>query len=139
MEIPNTASWPEMINKRARAMAQKGETLGIERLFFHYDLKNPDPRFHALMIRCVVLYLFGDKESAKSWLVYKDENGVIKNTIYSAILVNKDEWVIGKPEMIWEAQADRDEDGNLLGIILSLDTENGIKKAYFVKPTDWQK
>ena len=137
IEVPDITRWPEMINKRTSIKTKKGELVGIERLFFHYDLKHPDFRFHTLMVRCVMLYLFSNEETAKSWLVYKEENGVIKNIIYSAILVGKNEWAVGKPEAIWRFEADRDEKEKLIGIILSLDTDEGVKKSYFAKPADW--
>jgi len=138
VEVPDITRWPEIMNARKKIIIQGGESIGAERLFFHYDFKHPDSRFHKLMIRCLAFYLFGNQEVARSWLVYEEENGIIKNTIYSAILVGKDEWVVGKPEIIWELNVDRDESGNLVGVILSLDTDEGVKRSYFAKPSDWQ-
>ncbi len=136
VQIPDLSTWLENHAERIIVTDDAKNDIGLAKIFFKYDLKHPDKRYHSLMCRCMIFYAFGVVPVAKHWIVYdEDATGKIYVFEYTALCVERknDLWIIGLPNEVFKEKTEYDK-GGIVALTLFLKTSEGDRSVRIANP-----
>lgn len=129
--IPDTSRWLEAKNLARIIKDKNGNLICVSRYFLHFDENHLKEDGLPRKLKCLDVYFFGIF-ALKVWNVFENHGGKIKIIEYVAILNSKNNtWVTAELNQLWKDEFIPDEKGNIIGVRLTIQTNEGIQSVYF--------